>query len=192
MWKKKKVLIIALLATVVVAGSIGGVVIAQAAGSTATGNATQPQTLLSRVAGILGIDQTKLQAAVTQAQGDMQLQALTNRLQKLVDNKTITQAQSDAYLKWYQSKPSTAPFQQQLKDWQQARPTIPPDLKNWQQAQPKIPGMPGGPGVPGGQIPRGRGMMNGKAGIGERGMMGGLGGRGGMMGGLALPAGPTQ
>jgi len=167
MWRKKKFLIIALIATVVLAGSIGGVIIAQAAEGT-TGTATQPKTILARVAEILGIDQTKLEAAVKQAQSEAATDALKNRLQALVNAGTITQAQADEYLKWMQSKPDMTPYQQQLKDWHQARPTVPPELKNWEQSRPNIP-LPGGPG--------GRGMMRG---------------RGGMMGGLALPAGPIQ
>ena len=167
MWRKKKFLIIALIATVVLAGSIGGVIIAQAAEGT-TGTATQPKTILARVAEILGIDQTKLEAAVKQAQSEAATDALKNRLQALVNAGTITQAQADEYLNWMQSKPDMTPYQQQLKDWHQARPTVPPELKNWEQSRPNIP-LPGGPG--------GRGMMRG---------------RGGMMGGLALPAGPIQ
>ena len=184
MWRRKKLLIITLLATVALAGSIGGVVIAQAADSTATGNVTQPKTLLARVAEIMGVDQTKLEAAVTKAKSDMQLEALKTRLQNLVAAGKITQAQADDYLKWSQSRPDTAPFQQQLRDWQQARPTIPPDLKNWQQSKPNIP-MPGGFGGHGM-----RGGMRNMRGMGN--IQGMMGGAGGMMGGLALPAGPTQ
>jgi len=180
MWRSKKVLIIALIATVVLAGSIGGMAIAQAAEGTATGNATQPKTMLSRVAEILGIDQTKLEAAFKQAQGEAETAALKNRLQALVNAGKITQAQADEYLKWSQSKPDMAPFQQQLKDWQQARPTVPPDLKNWEQSKPNIP-LPGGPGGRGG-----RGMMNGRGMPNMRGMMGGQGGIGGLP---ALPQG---
>ncbi|GEM_PF-673513 len=187
MRRNKKVLIIALLATVVLVGSIGGIAIVQAAEGTTTANVTQPKTLLARVAENLGIDQTKLEAAVTKANKDMQLEALKTRLKNLVANGKITQVQADDYLKWYQSKPDTAPFQKQLKDWQQAKPTQPPDLKNWQQSQPKLPQTP----VPGGQ---GRGMMNGRGNIGRGGMMNGQGniGRGGMMGGPALPQGTIQ
>ena len=190
MWRKKKALIIALLATMVLAGSIGGVIIAQAADGTASGNATQPKTLLARVAEIMGIDQTKLEAAVKQAQGEAQTDALKNRLQALVNAGKITQAQADEYLQWSQSKPDMAPYQQQLEDWQQARPTVPPDLKNWEQSKPNIP-LPGGPGGPGKHNMRG--MMGGQGGMmgGQGGMMGGAGGIG-MMGGLALPIGPVQ
>ena len=180
MWRKnRKVLIIALIAAVVVIGSLGGVVVAQAAGST-SGNATQPRPILSRVAEILGIDQSKLKSAVKQASSEQALQALTNRLQRFVDTGKITQAQMDQYLTWYKSKPDTSAYQQALKDWQSARPQIPSDLKAWEQAQPKLPGVP--------NIGAHGGIM--KRGAFGKGMMGGFGGRG-MMGGV-LPSGPVQ
>ena len=184
MTRKKKIIIIALLATVVLAGSIGGVALAKTGGSGQAGasfgqdvsaNVSQPKTLLSRVAAILGIDQQKLEAAVTQAQSDIQTDGLKQRLQNMVAQGTITQAQADAYLKWWQSKPSTAPFKQQLKDWQESRPSVPPDLKSWEQAKPNIP-MPGGRGGPGGR--------------GFRGMRGAQ--RMGGTGGLTLPKTPIQ
>ena len=126
--------------------------------TTTTANTTQPaNTLLARVATILGIDQSKLESAVTQAKTEMQTDALKNRLQTLVANGTITQDQADQYLKWWQSKPDMAPYQQQLNNWMQSRPTVPPDLKNWQQSKPNIP-MPGGLG---GRGPRGMGRMGG-------------------------------
>jgi len=83
-------------------------------------------------------------------------------LQNLVQQGKITQGQADEYLKWWQSKPNTEQFQQQLKDWQQGRPDIPPELKQWQEARPDLPlgfgprghgGFPGMGGFPGGVGP---------------------------------------
>lgn len=54
MWFRKKVILIPVLVTLVVVGSIVGVAFAQA-GSDSSGN-----TLLARVAAILGIDQAKV------------------------------------------------------------------------------------------------------------------------------------
>ena len=193
---KKKLIIIGALATVVLAGSIGGVALAAQSGTANSAgaavaqvgaNVTQPKTLLSRVATIMGIDQTKLEAAVKQAQNDAQTDATKQRLQNMVAQGTITQAQADAYLKWLQSKPDEAPFQQQLKDWEKARPTIPPDVKSWQQAQPKLPvPAPGGPGGQRRQMPRMQGRPN------MQGMMGGAGGMMGGAGGLNIPRAPAQ
>ncbi|HLB27965.1 MAG TPA: hypothetical protein VJK47_02010 [Dehalococcoidales bacterium] len=163
MWRKKKVILLALLAALVLI-SIGGVVIAQAAEG-ASGNATQLKTIMARVAEILGIDQQKVEAAFEQAKNEAQADALKNRLQALVDAGKITQAQADAYLKWSQSKPDMAPYQQQLKDWMQNRPALPEDLKQWQQAKPDLP-LPIGP----------RGGFRGRGLRGMRNMQGGGGG----------------
>ncbi len=100
MWRSKKLIIAAVLATVLVAGSIGGIVLAQE-----NGDDSQPETLLARVAEILGIDQQKVEDAFAQAQSDMQTEALRNRLQNLVDQGKITQGEADQYLEWWQSKP---------------------------------------------------------------------------------------
>ena len=131
MWRSKKFIIVAVLAAVVLVGSTAGVVLAQT-GSTDT---TSGKTLLARVATILGIDQQKVESAFTQAQTEMRDEAL----QKLVNEGKITQEQADKYKAWLQARPDMSQYQQQLKDWQQARPGIPPELKEWQGAKPDIP-----------------------------------------------------
>lgn len=99
---KKLVMVGVIAAVVLVAGTIGGVALAQT-GSTTTGGSGN--TLLARVATILGIDQQKLQDAFTQAEKDMRQEALDNRLKGLVDQGKITQAQADQYKAWLDSKP---------------------------------------------------------------------------------------
>lgn len=176
MWKNKKVLVIALVAALVVTATIGGVALARTgtastsqpgALSGVTANATQPKPLLARAAEILGIDQQKLEASVKQAKSEQQLEALKNRLQKLVQAGKITQAQADAYLKWWQSKPDLTLYEQRLREWQKSRPAVPPELKSWQQARPEVP-IPGVPGRPFGHGFRGMrqpgGMMRGMGG----------------------------
>jgi len=104
MWQKKKWMIVAVLAAtlVLLAGIIGGVAYAQ----TDTQTNTDPtKTLLARVATILGIDQTKLEDAFSQAQKEMQDEALSDQLQSLVDEGKITQQQADQYKQWWQSRP---------------------------------------------------------------------------------------
>lgn len=136
MWRRKKIVIVALLAAVVLLGSIGGMVFAQTGSSD---NTTSGKTLVARVAVILGIDQQKLQDAVTQARTEMRDEALDNYLKNLVDQGKITQQQADQYKAWVKSKPDMSQYQQQLKDWMQARPGISPELKTWQEARPNIP-----------------------------------------------------
>jgi len=101
MWRRKKFLLVGLLAAVLLIGSIGGVALAQ----TENGDDSQPKTLLARVAEILGIDQQKVEDAFAQAQSEMQTEALQNRLQNLVDQGEITQGEADQYLEWQQSRP---------------------------------------------------------------------------------------
>lgn len=159
MWRKKKLILIALLAALVVI-SIGGVAIAQAAEG-ASGNTTQPKTVIARVAEILGIDQKKVESAFEQAKKDAELDAVKARLKALVEAGKITQAQADAYLKWWQSKPDMKPYQDQLKNWMQTRPALPDGLKQWQDARPDMPFQQMGPGGFRGHMGRmgGKGMQ---------------------------------
>ena len=135
MRRSKKLIVGVVLAVVVLAGSIGGVVVAQ----TENGDDSQPKTLLARVAEILGIDQQNLEDAFAQAQSEMQDEALDSRLQKLVDEGKITGEEADQYKAWLQAKPDMEPFRQQLREWEQARPDMSPELKEWQEARPDMP-----------------------------------------------------
>ena len=121
MWRRKKFIIIGLLATVLLVGSIGGVALAQ----TGNGDDSQPKTLLARVAEILGIDQQKLEDAFAQAQSDMRDEALDSRLQKLVDEGKITEEEAAQYKAWWQARPDMEPYRQQLKEWQETQPDMP-------------------------------------------------------------------
>jgi hypothetical protein len=103
MWFRKKVILIPLIIAVVVAGSITGVVLAQGGtDSNSSGN-----TLMAKVAAILGIDQTKLEDAFTQAQKEMRDETLTNYLNKLVEEGKITQEEADQYQQWWNARPDT-------------------------------------------------------------------------------------
>lgn len=132
MWRSQKFIIIALLVAAVVLGGTAGVVLARAGSGNPAGMITQnadnmsrPDTLLSRVATILGIDQQKVESAFTQAQKEMRDEALDSYLQKQVEQGKITQEQADQFKAWWQTRPDMGPFQQQLREWQQARPDIP-------------------------------------------------------------------
>jgi uncharacterized membrane protein len=106
MWRKRKWLIVAAVALVVIlmAGIIGGVVYAQTTTPTPTPD-NQGKTLLARVADILGIDQQKLEDAYSQAKKEMSDEALTNRLDALVKAGKLTQEQADQYKQWWESRP---------------------------------------------------------------------------------------
>lgn len=109
MSKKAKILgaTLAVLA-LVVAGVVGVVAIASAEEPTPTptATATTPQAdLLARVAEILGLDKTKVEAAFNQARQEMAQKALQNALDRAVANGKITQAEADQIKAWWSQKP---------------------------------------------------------------------------------------
>lgn len=128
---KKTVVIIAVVAALVLVGTITGVAFAQ----TGSASTDSGKTLLGRVAKILNIDQQKLESAFAQAQKEIR----DERLQELVKQGKITKEQLDQYKKWLESRPDTKAYRDQLKQWQQNRPPIPPELKQWQEGRPNIP-----------------------------------------------------
>jgi hypothetical protein len=106
MWRNKKWALAIVLAVVVVlaVGVIGGVVYAQSGTGTTAKN--PGDKLMARVAEKLGIDQDKLETAFKDAQKELGEEALSSRLDKLVEEGKITQDQADKYLKWWQSRPA--------------------------------------------------------------------------------------
>jgi len=109
MWQHKKLILMATLAIVVLAGTIGGVALAQ---DDDTSQGTDRQgALLEKVGTIyeqntgVALDLDQLRTAFTQAQREMREEAMQNRLQTLVEEGTITQEQADEYLTWWQSRP---------------------------------------------------------------------------------------
>ena len=109
MWRSKKFLLVTVLAVVVLAGSIGGVALAQ------SGDDSQPlaqhEAMLEKVCAIyeentgIAINSEELQKAFAQARSEMQDEALDSYLQSLVDEGKITQEQADQYKAWLESKP---------------------------------------------------------------------------------------
>jgi hypothetical protein len=114
MWRSKKFIVIAVLAAVVLAGSIGGVALAQ----TGTDDDRQPlaqhEALLAKVCAIyeentgVAINSEELQKAFDQARSEVQDEALNSFLQGLVDEGKITQEEADQYKAWLESKPDVA------------------------------------------------------------------------------------
>ncbi len=108
MWRHKKLLIGAVLTVVILAGSIGGVVLADNGDD---GPAVKIAALWDRVRAIyqdntgVAIDQEALKDAFVQAQNEMRIETMKMRLQSLVDEGRITQEQADEYLEWQQSRP---------------------------------------------------------------------------------------
>ena len=116
--RKRKWFIPVVVASVLLIGGItGGLVVAanNNSSNTTAGNQTQAadryQALLDKVCAIyqektgVAIDSGQLKAALDQAQGELEKEALQSRLQNLIDNGQITQEEADQYLQWWQSRP---------------------------------------------------------------------------------------
>jgi hypothetical protein len=113
MWRNKKVILLAALATALLIGSIAGVTLAQTGSSDESQPDTQYGAFLEKVSEIyqentgVAIDVQQLKTAFAQAQTEMQNEALQSWLQNLVSEGKITQEQADQYLQWWQSRPDT-------------------------------------------------------------------------------------
>jgi hypothetical protein len=110
MWRSKKFLLVTVLAVVLLAGSIGGVALAQT-GTDDSQLKAQDNVLLDKVCAIyeqntgVAINSEELEKAFDQARSEMQDEALDNYLKNLVDQGKLTQEQADQYKAWLESKP---------------------------------------------------------------------------------------
>jgi hypothetical protein len=114
MWRNKKVVLLAALATALLIGSIAaGVTFAQTGSGDDSQAKTQYEAVLDKVSQIyqqntgVAIDAQQLKTAFAQAQKEMHNEALQSWLQNLVSEGKITQEQADQYLQWWQSRPDT-------------------------------------------------------------------------------------
>jgi hypothetical protein len=113
MWKRKKFIILGVvLAVVILVGATAGVAFAQTgAAKTPVAQVTSAvagfsDNLTARIAKILGIDQQKLDAAIKQANTDLQNQRLDDYLNQLVQSGKITNDQANQYKTWLNSRPN--------------------------------------------------------------------------------------
>lgn len=141
MWRSKKFVVAAVLAAVILVGSIGGVVLAQTGDGDDSPAKAGYQAELERVCEIYQdntgdeIDPVALETAFAQARDEIRAEALQNRLQNMVEQGQITQEQAD-----------------ELQDWWAARPDMPFGFGFRDHgALPRMGGMPGfgGPCAPG-------------------------------------------
>jgi multidrug efflux pump subunit AcrA (membrane-fusion protein) len=105
MWRNRKFMVVAIIVGVMLVGTVATVALAQTSPTTPTG----AKTLSARVAAILGIDQSKVDAAFAKAKTDIENEALDARLKAAVDSGRMSQAQADQYRSWWQSRPQGVP-----------------------------------------------------------------------------------
>ena len=113
--KRKWFIPAVLLPILLIGGVVGGAVALADDGSSDTASQVQAagrlQLLLDRACAIyeeetgMAIDSEELKAALCQARGEMQEEALANWLQNLVGEGQITQEEADEYLEWWESRP---------------------------------------------------------------------------------------
>ena len=120
MKRSKKFVFLALLVTVVLAGSIGGgIALAQEEDEVDSQPAAWCGALQDRVCEIYeentgtAIDPQELQDAFAQARSEMRQEAMGNRLQWMVEEGVITQEEADQHQEWWQSRPDV-PLQKQF------------------------------------------------------------------------------
>ena len=108
MSKKLKILISALLVAILLTVGATATVMAQGEEETTPPSEESGNTLLGRVAEILGIDEEDLTAAFTQARQEMSEAAFIDRVNEAVAEGLITQEQADAITGWWQQRPDEA------------------------------------------------------------------------------------
>ena len=121
MWRKKKLIVIAVLAAVLLAGSMGGVALAQ----TENGDDSSSNKFVAKVAEILGVDEQELEDAIDQARSEIRDEALDSYLEGLIEEGEITEEEAEEYKTWCNNKPDMGPFREQMREWAESRPDVP-------------------------------------------------------------------
>lgn len=102
MWKSRKFILLAVLATAILVGGIGGIVYAQENGDE---DVSPKAVLLEKVADRLGIDVQQLEDAFTEAMGEMRDEAQLQWLEKAVEEGLITAEEAQEYSEWWAARP---------------------------------------------------------------------------------------
>jgi hypothetical protein len=126
MKKGKKILIIALMAVVAIAGTIGGVALAQDEEEATTTPETERLAFLERVCEIyydktgVTIDADTLKDAFCQAGEEKMEQARNQFRQRLIDEGIFTEEQLTEWEEWLEARPDFPT--EQFKNWLESRP----------------------------------------------------------------------
>ena len=102
---KRRWLVVGVLVGVLSVGAVGGTVLAQ--GDVGSGEDSPLQSFASRVAAILGLNEEQVEAALTQASGEMRDEAMQSKMARLVEEGRITRQQADEYLEWQRARPDS-------------------------------------------------------------------------------------
>ena len=119
MKQKKLITIISVVAGVIVLmGLIGGSVLAADPPTPTDAPKTPKVSYNARLAEKLGITQDKLETAISQVKKDIQMEALSARLDALVAAGKMTKEQAEKYKTWMGSKPTDLPSIPELRGGQ--------------------------------------------------------------------------
>jgi len=102
MWKSKKFILLAVLAAVILVGSIAGVVYAQ---DEEEEDVSPRAVLLEKIADKLGIDVQQLEDAFNEAVAEMRDEAQVRWLEKAVEEGLITAEEAQEYSEWWTARP---------------------------------------------------------------------------------------
>ena len=105
--RKKRWLVVSLLIGLLTVGLTTGVVMAQSTQD--SGRDSPLGSFVSRVATILGIDETQVQGAFDQANQEIRAERIDQKLAGLVESGQLTQEQADEYRAWLDSRPGGFP-----------------------------------------------------------------------------------
>lgn len=142
MKRSKKIILIAVMAVVVLAGTIGGVALAQDENEANSQPEVKRGAFLEKVCEIYNaknpeapIDCEELKDAFTQAGSEIQTQARDRIRQRLTDKDTMTEEQREELEAWLESKPEFPT--DEFKEWMESRPDFPNDeFKEWMESKP--------------------------------------------------------
>ncbi|MBN2239998.1 MAG: hypothetical protein JW712_09490 [Dehalococcoidales bacterium] len=124
MLRKKKFIIGLLITVLVVAASLGGIAYAQGEDED-----SQSDSLMSKVAAILGIDRQTVEDAFEQAQAEIKQEHQDALLQKLVDEGILTEEQAAEYKDWLESRPDMGEYRTRMKEWLESMPDLPENFE---------------------------------------------------------------
>ena len=98
---KRRWLFIPILLALLTLGVTAGAALAYGGGD----GDSPVKSFASRLAVILGLEESKVQDAINQAIDEAREDRLTSKLDRLVTEGSITQEQADQYLSWFQARP---------------------------------------------------------------------------------------